>query len=173
MEADTPIPPPSWRPIRQIDYQPVSPAYLTLVTLTAVATILLPSVALLTMLIFRQQATLPLIGATVLLSMLLMLATVVIRRLKAQRLGYALRPGDVVVQSGLIWQQRISLPLSRLQHVSVTQGPLERRLNLATLNGYSAGSPQAEIVLPGLEPSLAEQLRQQLMDHAGVQSDES
>ncbi|SDJ43094.1 hypothetical protein SAMN04488540_10838 [Ferrimonas sediminum] len=172
MEADTPIPPPAWRPLRQIDYQPVSPAYLTQVTLVAVASILLPSAALLAMLIIRQQATLLWVGAAGVLSMAVMLTMVVIGRLKARRLGYALRPDDVVVQSGLIWQQRISLPLSRLQHVSVTQGPLERRLKLATLSGYSAGSPQAEIVLPGLEQAQAEQLRQQLMDQAGARNNE-
>lgn len=86
----------------------------------------------------------------------------------AQSLAYGVFDHEFVMQQGVIWQQKIALPYSRLQHVSLSQGPLERRFGQHTLKCFSAGSGSAEITLPGLSSSVAESLRQHLLAKAAL-----
>lgn len=78
---------------------------------------------------------------------------------------YALRELDISFEFGLITRKLITQPLSRIQHVEVSQGPIERRLALATLLVYSAGSATRTFAIPGLTRDNAERLRQHLLDH--------
>lgn len=113
-------------------------------------------------------------GALSLVTVLLILTTLLpllfgigyLRHLQARKLGYAACEHEFLLEKGLWWHQRTSLPYSRLQHVSLSQGPLERHFNLLTLKCFSAGSGSAEIELPGIEQHTAEHLRQHLLAQA-------
>lgn len=95
-----------------------------------------------------------------------MLAVGYLRHLQAKKLGYGVCEHEFLMEKGLWWHKRTSLPYSRLQHVSLSQGPLERHFNLFTLKCFSAGSGSAEIELPGIEQQTAEHLRQHLLAQA-------
>lgn len=69
----------------------------------------------------------------------------------------------VVAWSGAWWQREIWIPLTRLQHLDVVRGPLERRLGLASLELYTAGTHDHRVRLPGMEPLAANQLRDALL----------
>jgi membrane protein YdbS with pleckstrin-like domain len=74
------------------------------------------------------------------------------------------RPGEgVVVCKGAWWQREVWIPMTRLQHLDIKRGPLERWLGLATLELYTAGSHAYETRLPGLEPQQAQALRDGLL----------
>lgn len=68
----------------------------------------------------------------------------------------------VVLRRGGIVQVTTTVPRFRLQHVDVSQGPIERRLGLATLVLHVAGS-DAEHQLPGLDASTADHVRAALV----------
>ncbi|MGS0682342.1 PH domain-containing protein [Shewanella sp. 125m-7] len=97
---------------------------------------------------------------------LLISAVGYLRYRHAKSLAYASCEHELIMQQGFWWVKRTSLPYSRLQHVSVSHGPLERHFKLATIKCFSAGSGSAEIELPGIEQQAAEHLRQHLLAQA-------
>jgi len=54
------------------------------------------------------------------------------------------------------------IPLTRVQHVTVSQGPLQKQFGLATLKVFTAGGLQAEAALSDIDYELAQSLCQQL-----------
>ncbi|WP_076410336.1 PH domain-containing protein [Shewanella sp. UCD-KL12] len=117
-------------------------------------------------------ATVPLLIALPILSALaLVLSTICyFRYAHAKSIGYGVCENELLMQKGVIWFKRVSLPYTRLQHISLSQGPIERKFGLHTLKCFSAGSGSAEIELPGLESRTAEKLRQHLLAKAGIAS---
>ncbi|MBB1363856.1 PH domain-containing protein [Shewanella sp. SR44-4] len=113
---------------------------------------------------------LPLMIASVGLVSAMLLAVVMIKliHLKAHKIAYGLFKHEMVFREGLFWVSTTALPYTRLQHVNLSQGPLERKYNLVTLKCFSAGSGLAEIDLPGLNADLAEHLRQHLLSQAAA-----
>lgn len=70
------------------------------------------------------------------------------------------------IRRGVLWQQVVHVPLTRVQHTDVVQGPLQRRFDLATLVVYTAGTHHAAVPLPGLRRDDAAGIRD-LLVHAG------
>lgn len=167
MSLNDPIPQEQWIPTQQVLYTRVAPDYLKLVTLTALLTGLVPMGIVLVLMMVVFALALPWLLASGLLLTLLLALWVSLSHLSAKRLGYMVRERDMVVRRGIFWRRHTCLPLSRLQHVTLSQGPLDRFYGLSTLRGFTAGSPHAEITIPGLPSAEAEQLRQQLMTRAG------
>jgi hypothetical protein len=66
-------------------------------------------------------------------------------------------------QQGIMWQETLAIPLNRLQHVDLTQSPLDRMLGLATLSLYTAGSRSAVHKVSGLPAEQAQMLRKALL----------
>jgi membrane protein YdbS with pleckstrin-like domain len=44
------------------------------------------------------------------------------------------------VQRGLIWRSEVLVPRTRVQHLDLERGPIERRFGLATLVVHTAGT---------------------------------
>jgi len=161
-----PQPQAQWQSFDQIPLSPVEPRHYTQVLIeTATISIILISI-LSVFLIF--VATIPLPIAAILILTLLLIGAAITgwRYVNAKAIGYAVCRHELVIQTGIIWVKRISLPYTRLQHISLSQGPLERKFYLRTLKCFSAGSGAAEIELPGLESKTAEKLRQHLLSMA-------
>lgn len=66
---------------------------------------------------------------------------------------------ELHIASGLLVRRRTYVPFGRVQHLDVTQGPIERRFGLATLALHTAGTRAATVALPGLERATANRLR--------------
>jgi membrane protein YdbS with pleckstrin-like domain len=64
---------------------------------------------------------------------------------------------------GVIWRQVVTVPRSRVQHMDVNQGPIERRFGLAHLVVHTAGTVHASVVLDGLGHDTAVALRDHLL----------
>jgi membrane protein YdbS with pleckstrin-like domain len=76
--------------------------------------------------------------------------------------GYRLDGKVLETRSGIWFRVIQLLPLSRLQHVDLHRGPLERWFGLASLALHTAGTVQSAIVIPGLDAAEAARLRDQL-----------
>jgi hypothetical protein len=50
-----------------------------------------------------------------------------------------------------------------VQHIDVSQGPLQRRYGLGTLAIYTAGTEHSQVILPGLEHGTALSVRNHLL----------
>jgi hypothetical protein len=67
------------------------------------------------------------------------------------------------IHRGVVWKHRIAVPVARLQHADISQGPLQRQYGLAKLTMYTAGTTNASIELDGLSLEMATWLRDQLI----------
>lgn len=67
------------------------------------------------------------------------------------------------IRRGAFWRSAISVPRSRVQHTDVSQGPIERYYDLATVVAYTAGTEHAAIALSGLTHDVALRLRDHLL----------
>jgi membrane protein YdbS with pleckstrin-like domain len=81
--------------------------------------------------------------------------------------GYRMDERVLETRHGVWFKVIQLLPLSRLQHVDLHRGPLERWLDLASLVLHTAGTHEASIVIPGLEAEEAGRLRDQLVAAGG------
>lgn len=73
--------------------------------------------------------------------------------------GYLVRDHDLSVRKGIIHRQHITVPYNRVQHATVSSGPFDRALGLASLNVFTAGGVGAEIRIDGLNQHRARQLQ--------------
>lgn len=83
-----------------------------------------------------------------------------------RRWSYSIGPKLIELRHGVIWQSSVMVPMSRLQHVDMQRGPLERKFGLASLILHTAGTQDATHTIPGLDFQTASQLRDQLIDVA-------
>lgn len=67
------------------------------------------------------------------------------------------------IHRGVFWRHRISIPAARVQHVDVSQGPLQRHFELGSLIVHTAGTSNASVMLEGLAFETAQQLRDELV----------
>ena len=68
----------------------------------------------------------------------------------------------IELEKGLLHKEKLLLPQARVQHVTVSQGPLQKQFGLATLKVFTAGGLQAEAALSDIDDELAQLLCQQL-----------
>jgi uncharacterized protein len=80
---------------------------------------------------------------------------------KLDTIGFAFRRGR-------LWRLETCVPTSRVQHVDLRHGPLERRFRLATLVVHTAGTRDHAMTVTGLDETDAERLR----DHLASQVDD-
>jgi len=76
-----------------------------------------------------------------------------------RRRGYAFTDRELHVASGWLTRVHIVVPVSRVQHIDVSQGPIERSAGVATLSLHTAGTENSLVVLPGISRRRAEEIR--------------
>lgn len=81
--------------------------------------------------------------------------------------GYRIDEKVLEIRNGVVVRLERLLPLSRLQHVDVKSGPVERAFGLATLVLYTAGTHEAVLRIPGLAAGDAVRLRDRLVAIGG------
>jgi len=81
--------------------------------------------------------------------------------------GYRIDDKVLETRRGIWFRVITLLPLSRLQHVDLNRGPLERMFGLASLVLYTAGTQHAMVVIPGLDETEAGRLRDHLVAVGG------
>lgn len=86
-----------------------------------------------------------------------------------KRIRYALREQDVILHQGLFFRQVTCQPLLRIQHIELTQNPLERLAGISRLQVYSAGGGSFTFEIPGLPEATAQAMRQFILSHKDFQ----
>jgi membrane protein YdbS with pleckstrin-like domain len=116
------------------------------------------------LIVWRSDATFwpTLVGAVIVAALV---GVAILDGLEARRLAYQLREHDLSLRSGVIRHRVETIPFSRIQHVSVGRGVVERSLGLATLQVSSAGP---DITVPGLSTDDAERIKRTVAERAGA-----
>lgn len=84
--------------------------------------------------------------------------------LRYRNWSFELREDHIYLEHGVFIKTRTMAPFVRVQHVDSQRGPVERIAGLAHLVVYTAGSRGADITIPGLKRSDAEQLQKRLRE---------
>lgn len=116
-------------------------------------------------LVLEQAQLVPpaLIVGPVALVALLAILRVPLRRHLAR--GYAMSADRLRVVRGLLFRHDTVVPFGRVQHIDVSQGPIERFFGIATLTLHTAGTHNASVSLPGLGEALAREMREEIRAH--------
>ncbi|WP_425602293.1 PH domain-containing protein [Luteimonas aquatica] len=75
---------------------------------------------------------------------------------------WRLNADGFALQRGRLWQVETRVPGSRVQHLDLKRGPIERYCRLATLVIHTAGTRHSSVSLSGLDEHDAERLRDRL-----------
>lgn len=67
------------------------------------------------------------------------------------------------IRRGVFWRHQITIPLGRVQHADVSQGPLQRPFGLGSLTIHTAGTQNASVELKGLAHEVAIELRDRIV----------
>ncbi len=83
--------------------------------------------------------------------------------LEHRHTSYTLDAQGIEIRSGVVWRAVTCVPKSRVQHIDVSQGPMERSYNLGRLIIHTAGTDHSRVELPGLNHQVAFSLRNHLL----------
>jgi len=97
-------------------------------------------------------------GGWLVFGALALLLAVIWPAVRHKRLHYLVDERGLRIRRGVFWRTVIWIPISRVQHTDFTQGPVQRRFDLATLTVHTAGTAGASISLAGLEHTIAARL---------------
>ena len=78
--------------------------------------------------------------------------------------GFAIREHDLLYRSGWLVEELKVVPYNRIQNCSVEAGLIERRLGLAAIHIFTAGSGDADLEIPGLTQENADTIRKLITD---------
>ena len=76
--------------------------------------------------------------------------------------GYIEGEDELDIRHGRLVQVRTMVPFGRVQHIDISEGPVERRFGLATLILHTAGTRGSAVPLPGLAHDEAEAMRDRI-----------
>ena len=79
------------------------------------------------------------------------------------RTSYVLDEQGIEIRTGVWWRRIIAVPRSRVQHIDVTQGPMQRSYGLGTLVVFTAGTAHSSVSLGGLAHETALAVRDLLL----------
>jgi membrane protein YdbS with pleckstrin-like domain len=77
------------------------------------------------------------------------------------------------LQRGHLWRSEIRVPQSRVQHLDLRRGPLQRRRGLASLVIHTAGTRHSAVAVSGLDADDAEHLRDVLARQSDDDDDDA
>ncbi len=75
---------------------------------------------------------------------------------------YEVRDDALYLERGVLTRIQTVVPLVRIQHVDTSRSPIERVLGLSSVVVYTAGSRGADVTIPGLTVSRAEDMQRRL-----------
>jgi len=87
---------------------------------------------------------------------------------------YKIEEDKVVSIRGVWWIRESSVPFSKINNVVITQGPLQRQLNLMNVGIHTAamGLARPEIMFNNLSTELAHKVRSIILEKAGILTEE-
>lgn len=145
--------------IETIEFQPISKNYLKLLIINIlifylmVIALLMASTVISKFDIESNYLWLIFSGVTLAVSLLILYSIYGFAKRK-----YALRTHDILYTQGVLVNKLTTVAYVRIQHIEVSSGLLERKLNLATLSIYTAGDSGSDLVIKGLNNSEANKL---------------
>ncbi|WP_196138205.1 PH domain-containing protein [Aliikangiella sp. G2MR2-5] len=90
--------------------------------------------------------------------------SLVITYLGAKAKGYALREKDILYKRGIFWKTQTGVSFKRVQHIDLSNGPIERYFGLGSIKFFTAGGSHADLKISGLPVEITEKLRSKALE---------
>lgn len=84
------------------------------------------------------------------------------------RFTFMVADGELRVTKGIVSDDKLSIPLDRVQSVSLEQGFLHRLINLVGVSVETAGASEAEFTIDSVERQVAEALQRVTAEHRNL-----
>ena len=97
---------------------------------------------------------------SIMLFLLFVVMTHISKTLSFKYSGYALRERDLLFRSGWLRRRLRIVVKSRVQHVSIQSGPIERRFGLSSVSIFTAGSSEADFTIKGIKEQRAQEMKE-------------
>lgn len=149
--------------VEDVILKPISKTYLKIIALNKllIYTVLIGLVFLGKYLIENKEAHLPISIWYVLVAVILFcVLNFLVSFLAFQKRKYALRTHDVIYAKGLLVHNKVTVPISRIQHVEESRSWLARYFGLTTLKIYTAGESGSDLSISGLPHLEATQIKE-------------
>lgn len=111
------------------------------------------------------------IGVGLAIVVLLAVAGFALGRARWRRTQWRLDARGLQVRRGLVWKSEVLVPRTRVQHLDLERGPIERRFGLATLVVHTAGTRMHALRQHGFLDADAVALRDALLPEADRHDD--
>ena len=154
-------------PLADEPLTPLDPGYVRMLRLLTGLALAVPVIAALA-LEWAQLLPPGAVAVPVVLAAAWLVLRLPLRRWRAR--GYHQSADRLRVVRGLWWRRDITVPFGRVQHLDVTQGPLERLFGLGTLVLHTAGNHNSSVALPGLAHPQALTMRDAIRAHVALHS---
>lgn len=82
--------------------------------------------------------------------------------------GFALDDRELQVAHGWLMRVHTVVPIGRVQHIDLSQGPIERACGVATVVLHTAGTDHSRVAVPGLSRETAEGVRDRIRAAIGA-----
>ena len=102
---------------------------------------------------------------SVLVPLLGLISIVVVPQRIYRRLGYRLTDRLLQVVRGWMFHTDTIVPFVRVQHIDVNRGPIDKLFGTATLVVHTAGTHNSVVMVPGLAPETAAEIRDVIREH--------
>ena len=155
--------------IADIKFQPLAPNYPVLSALESLIFWLIPNIILFGVKIFKPEAEIPQFLFVVF--PIIAVLSVVLTYLAAKAKGFVLREKDILYKQGLFWQRQTGVSFKRIQHIDISNGPMERKFGLSTIKFFTAGGALADLKISGLTTEDAQKLRSFILEKIGLVED--
>lgn len=93
---------------------------------------------------------------------LLLYAVLISPGRKYRAWGYRMDEEELQLRRGVWIETETVVPIDRVQHIDLSQGPIERALGVSRLIVHTAGTQYSRVVLPGLSRQNAERMRDEI-----------
>jgi membrane protein YdbS with pleckstrin-like domain len=147
--------------IEKADLKPISPSYLKVIRIelliSSTILFLIAAVCIYFIKSLQQPRWILLIAG---LWFMLAVLQWFIQQRTFHVMAYAVREKDILFRSGWVVRKIRTCPFNRIQHSSISSGPLERRYGLSTLILYTAGTDDSDVRIAGLPASEAVTLKE-------------
>ena len=80
-------------------------------------------------------------------------------KVEHKRVSFKIDPLGIEIHQGVFWRSQICVPIGRVQHADVGQGPLQRMFGVSTLTLHTAGTTNASVEIEGLDHAFAVSVR--------------
>jgi hypothetical protein len=147
--------------IEHISFHPLEKEYLKVSRITFYISCLIVLIAVAVAFYFIKKIQSPVvISSAAAIFIFLTISGWISMNLGFKSSGYALRDKDILYKRGWFIRKTRIVPITRIQHVSLQSGPIERKFGLASISIYTAGSQEADFTIRGISGQTAQQIKE-------------